>query len=37
MGLPPIEVDDASHASGFTDYATGFVKLIERTIQATAD
>ncbi len=37
MGLTPIEVDDASHTGGFTDYATRFVKLIERTIQATAD
>ena len=37
MGLTPIEVDDASHASGFTDYATRFFKLVEWTIQATAD
>ena len=31
-----IQFDDASHAGGFTHYATRFVKLIEQAAQATA-
>ena len=38
-GLPftPIVFPAASHAGGFTHYATGFVKLIEEAVQETAD
>jgi integrase len=31
-----VQFDDASHAGGFTHYATRFVKLIEQAVQATA-
>src|SRR5262249_42063563 len=35
-GATIIEFDDASHAGGFTRYASRFVKLIENAVQATA-
>jgi len=35
-GATIIEFDDASHAGGFTHYATRFVHLIEDAVQATA-
>jgi pimeloyl-ACP methyl ester carboxylesterase len=35
-GATIIEFDDASHAGGFTHYATRFVDLIEDAVQATA-
>jgi pimeloyl-ACP methyl ester carboxylesterase len=34
-GSTVVEFDDASHAGGFTHYATRFVKLIEQAAQAT--
>ncbi len=36
-GATTIEFPAASHAGGFTHYATGFVKLIEEAVQQTAD
>src|SRR3954469_15543023 len=35
-GSTTIQFDDASHAGGYTHYATRFVKLIEQAAQATA-
>ena len=35
-GSTTVQFDDASHAGGFTHYATRFVKLIEQAVQATA-
>jgi hypothetical protein len=35
-GSTTVEFDDASHAGGFTHYATRFVKLIEQAAAATA-
>ena len=35
--IPSIVFPAASHAGGFTHYATGFVKLIEEAVQETAD
>jgi pimeloyl-ACP methyl ester carboxylesterase len=35
-GSTTVEFDDASHAGGFTHYATRFVKLIEQAAQAPA-
>jgi pimeloyl-ACP methyl ester carboxylesterase len=34
-GSTTIQFDDASHAGGYTHYATRFVKLIEQAVQAT--
>jgi pimeloyl-ACP methyl ester carboxylesterase len=34
-GSTVVQFDDASHAGGFTHYATRFVKLIEQAVQAT--
>lgn len=36
-GATTIEFPAASHAGGFTHYATGFVKLIEEAVQETAE
>jgi len=36
-GATVIEFDDASHAGGYTHYASRFVKLIEQSAVATAD
>ena len=35
-GSTTVQFDDASHAGGFTHYATRFVKLIEQAAEATA-
>jgi len=35
-GSTTVQFDDASHAGGFTHYATRFVKLIEQAVEATA-
>jgi pimeloyl-ACP methyl ester carboxylesterase len=35
-GSAVVEFDDASHAGGYTHYATRFVKLIEQAVEATA-
>jgi pimeloyl-ACP methyl ester carboxylesterase len=35
-GSTTVQFDDASHAGGYTHYATRFVKLIEQAVQATA-
>ena len=37
IGATTVEFDDASHAGGFTHYATRFVKLIEQAALATVD
>ena len=37
IGATIITFDEASHAGGFTHYATRFVKLIEASAIATAD
>ncbi len=37
IGATTVVFDDASHAGGFTHYATRFVKLIEQAALATAD
>jgi pimeloyl-ACP methyl ester carboxylesterase len=34
-GSTTVEFEDASHAGGFTHYATRFVKLIEQAVRAT--
>jgi hypothetical protein len=35
-GSTVVRFDDASHAGGFTHYASRFVKLIEEAVAATA-
>ena len=37
IGATTVEFDDASHAGGFTHYATRFVKLIEQAALAAVD